>query len=87
MMTALATTTVLLEYILAFGIFVPRIRTAVLLSGVLLHLVFYALLSVNTFSLNMILLYLAVIDADRVHAFIDAFHGYPDGRQQPQPAP
>jgi len=83
LMTTLGTTTVVLEYVLAVGLFIPRLRTPVLIAGVLMHLVFYVLLSVVTFSLNMILLYLAVIDADRTHRFIDELHGVSPERASP----
>ncbi len=69
---AMAWVSVLIESTLAFGLFVPRWLKFLIPLGILLHGAFYILFPVSTFSLNMILLYLAFIPAARLHAGIDA---------------
>ena len=44
--------------------------------GIALHVVFHLLLTVSVFSANMVLMYLALLDPDAVHRFIDRIHGY-----------
>ena len=69
---AIAGFIVVLEFLLAFGLFVPRLRRWLIPAGIALHLLFYLVLVVKTFSLTCVLLYLAVIPARRVHEFLDA---------------
>lgn len=69
---AIAWFVVMLEFLLAFGLFVPRLRRWLIPAGIALHLLFYLVLVVKTFSLTCVLLYLAVIPARRVHEFLDA---------------
>lgn len=69
---AIACFVVVLEFLLAFGLFVPRLRRWLIPAGIALHLLFYLVLVVKTFSLTCVLLYLAVIPARRVHEFLDA---------------
>ena len=72
-----AITTVTLEFLLAFGLYIPKFRKYLMLAGIVLHILFYVLLPISTFTLTMILLYLAFIPAASVHRFIDNMHeGY-----------
>ena len=57
---------VLLEYALAVLPFFARTRVPILLAGVLFHAVIYWTMPVGTFSLTMILLYLAYFPPDAV---------------------
>lgn len=65
-----------IEYFLAFAIHLRRLQPYALPLGALLHLSFYVLLPVTTYSANMVLLYLAVLDPDAVHRFIDRLQGH-----------
>ena len=72
-----AITTVILEFSLAFGLYIPKLRKYLMPAGIILHILFYVLLPIRTFTLTMILLYLAFIPAASVHRFIDNMHaGY-----------
>ncbi len=72
-----AITTVILEFLLAFGLYIPKFRKYLMLAGIVLHVLFYVLLPIRTFTLTMILLYLAFIPAASVHHFINNMHeGY-----------
>ena len=72
-----AITTVILEFSLAFGLYIPKFRKYLMLAGIVLHILFYVLLPIRTFTLTVILLYLAYIPAASVHRFIDNMHeGY-----------
>ena len=72
-----AITTVTLEFSLAFGLYIPKFRKYLMLAGIVLHILFYVLLPISTFTLTMILLYLAFIPAASVQRFIDNMHtGY-----------
>ncbi len=72
-----AITTVILEFLLAFGLYIPKFRKYLMPAGIALHVLFYLLLPIRTFTLAMILLYLAFIPATSVHRFIDDMHeGY-----------
>lgn len=62
---------VALEYVLPFALFVPRLRRWAVPVGLVLHGLFYVLLPVGTFSLTMIVLYLAYLDPSAVHRAID----------------
>ena len=76
--TAIAIATCLsigLEFALAFGLFVPKARRVLLPMGLLMHAVFYLVLSVSTFSLTCIVMYLAFLDPDDVHDAIDRLLG------------
>lgn len=70
-MVFLSWATVVLEYLLAFGLFVPRLREPLLLAGFLFHAIIYVTLPMFTFSATMWVLYLAFLDPDDVHAFLD----------------
>ena len=72
-----AITTVMLEFLLAFGLYIPKLRKYLMPIGIVLHILFYVLLPIRTFTLMVILLYLAFIPAASVHRFIDNMHaGY-----------
>jgi hypothetical protein len=62
---------VVVEYLLAVAIHLPRWRPVVLGIGLALHATFYLLLPVDTYSVTMALLYLALLDPDGVHRFLD----------------
>jgi hypothetical protein len=76
LLAVLAITVVLVEYFLAFAIFVRRWQAFVLPLGLALHAAFYVLLPVNTYSATMMVLYLALLDPDAVHRFIDRIQGH-----------
>ncbi len=63
--------TVLLEYALSVGLLIRKTRGVLIVAGLCLHALFYALVPVFTFSATMACLYLAVVDADAVHRVID----------------
>ena len=73
----MANATVVLEFLLAFGLYFPKLHKYLMPAGIVLHILFYVLLPIRTFTLTMILLYLAFIPASSVHRFIDNMHkGY-----------
>lgn len=72
---ALAWGTVAIEYTLAFGLFVARWRLWLIAVGVVFHGVIYLTMSVYTFSVTMVLLYLAFVDPDEVHRRMDLLLG------------
>jgi hypothetical protein len=73
----------LAEAALAFGLFVPRLLKSLVPLGVLLHGLFYILFPVSTFSLNMILLYLAFVPVAWVHGAVDDMVGNRQGGEAP----
>ena len=73
----IANITVILEFLLSFGLYIPKLRKYLMPVGIVLHILFYVLLPIHTFTLTMILLYLAFIPAASVHRFIGDIHeGY-----------
>lgn len=62
--------TVLLLYLLSFGLFIKSWHSWLMPLGILFHLFIYLLIPVRTFSVTMILLYIAFIDPDDVHYFL-----------------
>jgi hypothetical protein len=72
----LAIIVVVVEYGLAFAIFVRRWQAIVLPIGLVLHAAFYVLLPVNTYSATVMVLYLALLDPDAVHRFLDRIQGH-----------
>lgn len=76
LLPALAVVVVLVEYALAFAIFVRPWRAFVLPMGLALHATFYVLLPVNTYSATMMALYLALLDPDAAHRFLDRMQGH-----------
>jgi hypothetical protein len=75
LMQGISVGTVVLEFAMAFLLFVPRIQVPLMVVGLLFHWGLYQLLPVGTFSLTMWLLYLAYLDADAVHRWIDGMAG------------
>lgn len=59
--------TVLLEYVLAFGLLFKKTRRYLLLPGMVFHAFLAVLLPVRVFTVLMWVLYLSYVDADRVH--------------------
>jgi hypothetical protein len=76
LLPVLAITVVLIEYFLAFAIFIRRWQAFVLPLGLALHATFYVLLPVSTYSATMMVLYLALLDPNAVHRFIDRIQGH-----------
>jgi hypothetical protein len=74
-MVFLAWCTVALEYTLAFGLFFRSLHRWLIPAGFLFHAIIYVTLPVATFSATMWLLYLAFLDPDEVHAFLDRIGG------------
>jgi hypothetical protein len=70
-LAALSIIVVVVEYFLAFAIFVRRWQAFVLPLGLALHAAFYVMLPVNTYSATVMVLYLALLDPEAVHRFLD----------------
>ena len=62
--------TVLILYLLTFGLFIKSWHRWLMPLGIIFHIFIYLLLPVRTFSLTMILLYIAFIDPEDVHYFL-----------------
>lgn len=62
---------VVLEYVLPIALFVGRWQRWCIPIGLVLHALFYVFLPVGTFSLTMVVLYLAYLDPAVVHEAID----------------
>jgi len=60
-----------LEYVLGPGLFFRRLQPVLIPVGVLFHAVIYWTMPVATFSVTMWLFYLAYLDPDVVHRFLD----------------
>ena len=76
LMIVLSILTVALDYILAFGLIFEATRKWLIIPGLIFHGILYLFLPVFTFTVTVWLLYLAYLNADKVHAFIDTMHGY-----------
>ena len=74
--TVLAITVTVIEYVLPIGIVWKRLHWIAVPTGIALHAAFYTLLPVNTYSITMIALYLAVVDPDTVHRVLDRMQGH-----------
>lgn len=85
LMQVLAWMTVLLEYALAFGLPFRRTRKYLLLPGIALHLLFFVLLPVRTYSLTMVLLYLAYADPATIHRLTQTLFGNESARDEARP--
>lgn len=70
------TGTVALELALAVGLWLPRARPWLMPLGLALHGIFYVMLPVSTFSATVWCAYLAFLDQDRLHAFLDELQGH-----------
>lgn len=71
LIAAVAVSVVAFEYFISVGIHVRRTHWWLLPAGLVLHALFFVLIPVSVFSVNVALLYLTVIDPDAVHAFLD----------------
>lgn len=67
--------TVYLELLLAAGLLVPRFQRLLVPLGIAFHAAIYLTFPVLTFSTTMVLLYLAVLDPDGVHRFLEEMLG------------
>ncbi len=67
--------TIVLEFTLAFLLWVPRLHRVLIPIAMLFHAVLYYTLPVGPFSLTMWLLFLAYIPSQRVHAVMETIHG------------
>ena len=76
LIAALSVIVVIVEYLLAVAILVPRWRPWALPLGLALHASFYLMLPVHTYSATAMVLYLALLDPARVHIFIDRIQGH-----------
>ena len=74
---ALSIGTVLLEFSLAAGLWLRAARPFLIPLGIAFHVMIYVTLPVTIFSALSCLLYLAYLDPDEVHAFIDRMSGAP----------
>jgi uncharacterized membrane protein YphA (DoxX/SURF4 family) len=70
LMQALAIATWALEWMLPIGLWFQRTRRWLVLGGILMHVTFYAMFEVFTFTTNMVVLYLAFISPQAVHDFL-----------------
>jgi len=68
--------TVTLEYALAFLLWVPRWQWWTFPVGFALHAIIYITLPVATFTVTMYALYLAYLDPDQFHDWIDRISGH-----------
>lgn len=76
LIAALSIIVVIVEYLLAVAILVPRWLFWALPLGLALHASFYLMLPVHTYSATAMVLYLALLDPARVHTFIDRIQGH-----------
>jgi uncharacterized membrane protein YphA (DoxX/SURF4 family) len=65
-----------LEWLLAIGLWVPRLRVPLVVVGLVFHGVLYMTLPVGPFSATMALMYLAFFDPDAVSGGIDRLLGH-----------
>lgn len=70
-MVVSAVGSVLLEFGLCFGLWFKRFRWHLVIAGTIFHLLIYATMTVYTFSLTMIFMYLAYFPVESVHHTID----------------
>jgi hypothetical protein len=77
LMVSVAWVTVSLEFVLCFGLWVKRFQRWLIPVGLVFHGLFYVLLPVGPFSLTMWLFYLAYLDPDAVHNFLDRLSAVP----------
>lgn len=75
-LSAISIAVVAVEYGLAIGVFVRPWHRFVIPAGLALHGSFYLLLPVETYSITMMVLYLALPDPDSVHRFLDRLQGH-----------
>lgn len=78
LLAVMAIVVVVVEYWLAVAILLPRSRRIAIPVGLALHATFAVMLPVRTYSITMMVLYLALLDPGVVHRFIDRMVGRPD---------
>ena len=71
LLAAMSIAVVLVEYFLAFAILSQRWRKVAIPAGLSMHATFYLMLPVDTYSVTMMLLYLALLDPNAVRTFTD----------------
>lgn len=71
LMVLCAITVILLEYLLGVALWSKRWQRILIPLGIALHAGFYVLLPVSTFSVTVVILYLAYLDPDDVHRTLD----------------
>jgi uncharacterized membrane protein YidH (DUF202 family) len=67
----------LIQYTLAFGLWVRPLQRWLIPAGIVLHLVFFYILPVSTFTVTMFVMYLGYLDPDAVHRAIERMSGHP----------
>jgi hypothetical protein len=72
LMTISAWATVVLEFALSIGLFVPRLRRFLLPAGIAFHAIIYWSMPVSTFSLMVVLMYLSYLPEEGVDRFLRA---------------
>ena len=77
LLAAMAIAVVVVEYWLAVAILLPRSRRFAIPVGLAMHATFAVMLPVQTYSITMMILYLALLDPGRVHRVIDLMVGRP----------
>lgn len=70
----------IVEYLLPAGLLIRRFHRFAIPAGLALHAAFYVLLTVNTYSITMMALYLAVVDPDALRRFLDRMQAGDPGR-------
>lgn len=76
LLVAASAVVVVVEYFLAFAIQIRRLQAVAIPLAIAMHGVFYVMLPVETYSITMIALYLAVVDPDALHRFTDRMLGH-----------
>jgi hypothetical protein len=71
----LAWGTVVVEFSLAFGLFIRPVRLPLVLVGAIFHGIIYMTMAVFTFTATILLLYLAFFDPGEVHRGLDKLLG------------
>lgn len=80
LITLAAISVVAVEYFLAVAIIFRRWLSIALILGFGLHLAFYYLLPVSTFSLTMMLMYIMVLPTQKVHVFFEIMLSSKNGK-------
>lgn len=66
---------VVIEYYLAYAVLARKWKCATMGIAISLHLLFFFMLKVDTYSATMIVLYLAYLNPDRLHNMLDEIQG------------
>jgi hypothetical protein len=75
LMALMGTVTVAIEYALPLALTWPPTRTVSVWIGIVLHILFYLVLPVSTFSATMLLFYIAFLNQESVHRVVDEMMG------------